>query len=79
MTNTTYNGWTNYATWNAALWIGNDEFLYDQARRYGRHGYDSMIQILETSAGLATPDGVNWNDPAIDHAEMDEMLSELTD
>lgn len=23
-----YNGWTNWATWNVALWFGNDEGLY---------------------------------------------------
>ena len=27
MTDTTYNGWTNHATWNVALWIGGDEGL----------------------------------------------------
>lgn len=25
MTNKEYNGWTNYETWNVALWMDNDE------------------------------------------------------
>ena len=25
-TSKTYNGWTNYETWNVALWIGNDQY-----------------------------------------------------
>jgi hypothetical protein len=24
-----YNGWTNYETWNLALWIGNEQGSYD--------------------------------------------------
>ena len=25
-----YNGWTNRATWNVALWVGNDELIYNK-------------------------------------------------
>jgi hypothetical protein len=25
MSDTRYNGWTNYETWNLALWLGNDQ------------------------------------------------------
>ncbi len=36
MTDNRYSGWTNYETWNCALWIDNDqvsqEFLIEQAR-----------------------------------------------
>ena len=32
MTATTFQGWANWETWNAALWIGNDEFLYNTAK-----------------------------------------------
>ena len=35
---TTYNGWTNYETWNVALWIGNDQDLYTEARRLRHRG-----------------------------------------
>lgn len=32
MTTDTYNGWTNYSTWNAHLWMTNEEWAYDTIR-----------------------------------------------
>ena len=28
----TYNGWKNHATWNVALWINNDQGIYEFAK-----------------------------------------------
>lgn len=41
MTETTkYNGWTNYETWNVALWIDNEEGSYDYWRDRARECLD---------------------------------------
>jgi len=74
-TDTTFNGWANYETWNVALWLGNDENLYEVAQRYD--SYDRLIPRLEYQFGQMTPDGVRWMDGKIDTAELDEMLSDL--
>ncbi len=74
-TDETYNGWTNYETWNVALWLGNDEGMYRLARR--KSSYDELIPTLECIYGQITPDGVRWMDPKINTVEMDEMLAEL--
>lgn len=69
------NGWANYETWNAALWLGNDEGMYSLARR--ATSYDELIPTLENIYGQITPDGVRWMDPSIDADEMNEMIDEL--
>ena len=59
---TTYNGWENYETWNVALWINNDEGLYDIARRC-----DDYQDFLDSIEGLisTTGDGVSFTDPKV--------------
>ncbi len=75
MTDNTYNGWTNYATWNVALWIGNDEGLYDLARTCPH--YDSVQRNLRELGIRETPDGVAYNDSELDVDELDAMIAEL--
>ena len=72
---TDFNGWKNWATWNVALWLGNDETLYKVARQYD--SYDALIPRLEIMWGQMTPDGARWMDPTIDTAALDEMLTDL--
>jgi hypothetical protein len=77
MTDTTYNGWKNRETWQVALWIGNDEFLYNEARRWAQHGYKSFSHHLDEMMGPTTPDGVSWTHPELDTDALDEMIQEL--
>jgi hypothetical protein len=59
---TEYNGWENYETWNVALWINNDQGLYDIAMECG--DYETFVYSL---AGVMneTPDGVSFSDPKV--------------
>ena len=88
MSTATYNGWANYETWNAALWIGNDEFLYNTAKAcvtYREAGIETPWEkfvrcMTEGQIGrhlVQTRDGVRWDDAAIDAAEMLDMMTDL--
>ena len=82
----TYNGWANYETWNAALWIGNDEFLYNTAKAcvefaQGETPWEKFVRCM-TDGQIGrmigtTEDGVAWNDPKINASEMNACLVEI--
>ncbi len=70
-----YNGWTNWETWNVALWIENDEGLYTEARRC--YSYTQFSTRMVESGMAETPDGVDWDDAELDTDELDTLLEEL--
>lgn len=77
---TTYNGWTNHATWNAALWIGGDQGLYEFAKEC--QDYNDFVEQLrevsgDSSIGYQTPDRVAWNDSGINIGELDAFIKDL--
>ena len=86
-TDNTFNGWANYETWNAALWIGNDEFLYNTAKACvefaseGESPWSKFVRCMtDGQIGrhlVQTRDGVRWDDPAINAAEMLDMMTDL--
>jgi hypothetical protein len=76
LTDSEYNGWTNYETWNVALWIQNDPGLYDLARQFS--DYDQLASVLYEEFGQKeTPDGVKWNSSKLNKIELNEMLEDL--
>ena len=76
--NTTYNGWSNYETWNVSLWINNDETIYLHARKNGNLGYKLWAKRFRDEFGVfQTADGVDWISDRLDYDELDEMMSDL--
>jgi hypothetical protein len=62
MTDNIYHGWSNWDTWDANLWLTNDEFSYhivfelddpDQIREF------FLIQFRDISTDTGWIDGIN--------------------
>jgi len=56
-----YNGWKDWGTWNVALWINNDENLYNMAQENIRLFKPSvaagvMLEELKRDRIFQTPD-----------------------
>lgn len=79
-----YNGWDNWATWNAALWCDNDEMIYkDRIKR--KPGDPAECQeFFEEWYPTGTPDmdagdlaNIDWFEIA-EHwrADYDEIAAE---
>jgi len=79
---TTYNGWTNYETWNVNLWAMNEEPLYRMVQAHPRRLTASGFSATDARKlagemfGDATPDGVRISDGNIDWDEIAEAWNE---
>ena len=70
LTDQTYQGWTNYETWNVVLWIQNDEELYNLVNKFEIACYEDLLDVLYDCGSKETPNGVKWTDPKINRAEI---------
>ena len=87
MTDTTYNGWTNYETWNVALWLDNDRYYYDLMMMQSVKTFKDFLEKLQSPLRSNldanwdyknfTGDQVSWNDPKINIQEINEKIMEL--
>jgi len=71
-----YNGWHDWTTWNCALWINNEQGLYEIAKDC--RDYPEFLQyIYGVFENDATPDGADWGEA--DLTEMNEMITEISE
>ncbi len=69
---TSYNGWASYETWNIALWLQNDEGLYNLAMECG--SYEDTVEALSEMGVTETRDGVKFNSPEVNVIQLNSEV-----
>jgi len=77
MTNT-YNGWKNWETWIAELWLDNEEPNYRMKMQYFKHcqaanRFPNYTQFLQYAGHLINLD-VSWYNSRISRRELTENM-----
>ena len=72
---TSYNGWASYETWNIALWLQNDEGLYNLAMECG--SYEDTVEALKEMGVYKTPDGTRYDDPAVNAIQLNSDVFDI--
>jgi hypothetical protein len=79
------NGWTNYETWNLALWLQNDPTLYELAQEYAGGAmsagapveWEQFLKFAGITRGTKTPDGVSFRSHEADREELRSLLYDI--
>ena len=69
-----YNGWTNYETWNVALHINSLVDWYEVARISA--DYQTFFSFISNRGVYETPDGVKLNSLKLDVHQLNDVLFE---
>jgi hypothetical protein len=69
-----YNGWTNYETWNLALWLGNDSGSYDYWQEQTQEAYKNA----DSSRSFTKREQAALDLADILEAEIEEQAPEVT-
>lgn len=72
MSDETYNGWTNYETWNVALWLNNDQGLQEAAHEIVSESWDDTYPW---KAGEALKDFVEEMQPDLGANMWSDLLT----
>ena len=70
-----YNGWTNYETWNVALWLDNDYESYQLARTC--KNFREYRKAKNLRGEPLTGDHISLFDDKLNIKELDEKIKEL--
>lgn len=79
-----YQGWSNYYTWNVALYLNNDYGLYMCVKDYREYAKENNLKVSYSGfisfaglEGLNTPDGVSYISRKICRKQIvDDVLKE---
>lgn len=78
-----YNGWTNYETWNVALWIDNDPYTEQSLTASVKCVADQLIEVHEGINSLLallpahTGDGVPYTFRRVHEVFQTRLADEL--
>lgn len=70
-----YNGYANYETWNVALWLNSDEYLYKLVKTC--KNYKEAIQKLDYFGFTKTDDGVSYRSTKLNREELNDVIKEM--
>ena len=71
-----YNGWHDWTTWNVALWIRNEETIYNIAKDCNDY-IDFLFEMQAMCGFYSTPDGADYGEANLD--EMNELIKEISE